>query len=201
MWTEDDNVFLLDETKRLLLDRLMTILSHHPEGLKEHALVQILRKEGIPLFTQGNLSDPLQLFQIHFLLFHILYLLRDHLMEQGKGDVEIHCLMIRIKPASRPCAEGVALMDPLRDYYLDLEHLEKTTREDVVGMIASFWRMLERDQQRHAALQTLGLPGNADRSAIKNRYRQLAKMHHPDAGGNGVLFAKVAAAVAILLKA
>lgn len=47
----------------------------------------------------------------------------------------------------------------------------------------------EPNKQRQArplevkALETLGLPANAEKAAIKKRYKELVKQHHPDANG------------------
>ncbi|MBF0174456.1 MAG: DnaJ domain-containing protein [Magnetococcales bacterium] len=190
-----------DPLKEQLLDRLAAILSLHPMGIKEHALYRILKQERIDPFAQSNLSDHLELFQIHFLLFHLLYLLKARRMQNREGDMEIHCLKIRLKPWPHPLSEGmVTPFDPLQDYYLDLTHLEKTTRTEVETMIDSFWRQWGRYERRGAALELFGLPGEADEGAIRARYRQLAKKHHPDTGGDPIEFRKVAEAAEILMK-
>ena len=184
-----------------LLDRLATILSLHPVGIKEHALYRILKQERIDPFAQSNLNDHLELFQIHFLLFHLLYLLRARLWQNREGDLDIHCLKIQLKPWPHPSQEGmVTRFDPLQDYYLDLTHLEKTTRAEVGTMIDAFWRQWGRHERRGAALERLGLPEEVDDAAIRARYRQLAKKHHPDAGGDPTLFRNIAEATEVLLK-
>jgi len=40
-------------------------------------------------------------------------------------------------------------------------------------------------------LEKLGLPPIADEAAVKKRFRELAKQHHPDTGGDAAEFIKV----------
>jgi curved DNA-binding protein CbpA len=42
---------------------------------------------------------------------------------------------------------------------------------------------MNRREELYEALRTLGLPPLVTRDEIKQRYRQLAKEHHPDRGG------------------
>ncbi|MBF0110468.1 MAG: DnaJ domain-containing protein [Magnetococcales bacterium] len=187
------------QLKERLLDRLATILSSHPNGIKEYALYRILKQEHLHPFANRDLGDPLALFQVHFLLFHLLHLLRQRLFANKTGDLDIHCLKIQIKPwRTPPLKETVTLFDPLHDYYLNLENLEQTTRSEVQSMIDGFWQQLQGTEQREAACKRLDLPMNADRNTIRARFRQLAKIHHPDAGGDPEQFRAIVAAVETL---
>ena len=56
--------------------------------------------------------------------------------------------------------------------------------------------MIERQQ----ALKVLGLPPNATPQQIKRRYRALAKLYHPDRGGNQQQMQRVIAAYEYLTK-
>ena len=40
-------------------------------------------------------------------------------------------------------------------------------------------------------LSRLGLPPDADADAVKRKFRELAKLHHPDNDGNGAAFIKM----------
>ena len=61
-----------------------------------------------------------------------------------------------------------------------------------------FMDMLGQGKQLQAARQTLGVAADADADAIKTAYRRLARVHHPDAGGNAEQFNRVAAAYELL---
>ncbi|MBF0283176.1 MAG: DnaJ domain-containing protein [Magnetococcales bacterium] len=178
---------------------LLAILEAHPAGLKEFDLLQHLRRELPELFPSGALLDSLEMFQTHFLLFHLLYRLRDQLRAEQRGELAIHCLDIRLHPW-RPAENNLpGPPDPLRAYYLDVSRLEGTTRREVEGMLADFWTSYDRWDRRVDSLAALGLPLDAPRETIRRRWRELAKSHHPDHGGDPEAFRRVAEAASQLL--
>lgn len=184
--------FQLSEASALtdLLEALLgELLPAHPAGLKEYALVRILRERGIPPFAASDLSDELALFRVHFLLFHALYRLQERLRHARTGLLRIHCLSIVLLPWNGESA--LEEPDPLRDYYLDASRLTATTREEVGVMLAWFWKRFVAFEGREAALAVLELPRDADPDAIKRRYRELAKQHHPDLGGLPARFREI----------
>ncbi|MBF0447366.1 MAG: DnaJ domain-containing protein [Magnetococcales bacterium] len=183
-----------------LLDQLHAILCEFPAGIKEYALYDRLRKDKIRPFFGINLGDELQLYRIHFLLFHLLYLLQDRLRRTGDQTVEIHCLNICIKPWHPPSDTDVPeLSDPLRGYYKEVARLETVQRQEVSQMISDFWLQFERQDQRSQALAQLGLNDPVENDEIKSQYRKQAKMHHPDRGGDPEQFRIITAAVDVLL--
>lgn len=189
---------------------LLDILSLHPEGLSEYDLLQRLRQDTPPApgmaaadtgveLGPGRFDDNHSLFRTHFLLFHHLYQLRDRLIGQQAGDLEIHTLCIRWLPPHGGNAQQLGQPDPLRAYYLDLSNLTDTTREDVDAMLGRFWSRFSRDERRQEALATLDLQEGADADAIRAQYRRLAMRHHPDRGGDAGRLQAINAAMAILL--
>ena len=182
--------------------RLYDILASRPEGMAEFELLELLRGEEIPLFVENDRHDPLEIFQRHFLLFHLLYGLRDTLHKEQRGDISIHCLKIILQP-QLPDAESSlpAEHDPLRDYYLDLGQLKDLERSDVEAMLDRFWQMYSCYENRDAALAVLGLEGNENREEVTQRYRQLVRKHHPDRGGDPERFRQVKEAAEQLLGA
>lgn len=182
-----------------LLERLRVILSESPAGWKEFDLLQRLRQEGWPTFTYLSPADELTLFRIHFLLFHLLYLLRDRLWAEEEADLEIHCLCIRLHPF-RPNPDHLpGEADPLAGYYRDARHLHETGAGDVAAMLDDFWRLYAHWEGRAEALAQLELPSGASRQEIRHRYRELAKRHHPDRGGDARRFMEVRRAAESLL--
>ncbi|MBF0455206.1 MAG: DnaJ domain-containing protein [Magnetococcales bacterium] len=182
-----------------LLAQLTTLLSRHPEGIKEYELYQQLKKAGIQPFCEGSLTDPLVLFRCHFLLFHLLYTLQDHLRSSQGKDLDIHCLNIQIKPWNPHHNDTLEKVDPLRSYYLDSEQLEQTERQDVEKMMADFWTAFTHWEGGDEALVVLGLEKPVSREKIKKTYRKLAKTHHPDRGGDPTEFRRITAAAKTLL--
>ncbi len=158
-------------------------LRQHAEGFSEHALIQLLRDKDASLLPHGRLRDPLALFQIHFILFHALYLLRDRLWQQQRGHLEISALSIRLAPW-RAGQAGIERADPLREYYLNLDNLEDTGIAEVEELLDRFWLRLGGKEERRAALAELGLRDPVDDATIKRAWRRLAMQHHPDRGGD-----------------
>ncbi len=54
--------------------------------------------------------------------------------------------------------------------------------------------------ERQQALALMGLPPTASRQQIKRRYRELAKKHHPDRGGDSREMQRLVAAYQVLMK-
>ncbi|OLU17467.1 molecular chaperone DnaJ [Pseudomonas sp. PA1(2017)] len=163
--------------------RLLDLLEAAPEGLSEYELMLRLsrwqgRDERLP-------SDTLELFRSHFLLFHTLYRLRDELHAAGRASLQISPLCIRLTPY-QAAESALSEQEPLREYYLDLAHLRDTGAEDVEQMLGAFWVRLHGAEDRQQALAALEFDeqaGELDLGVIRQRYRQLVSLHHPDRGG------------------
>ncbi len=171
-----------DEHLAPLVEFLFDTLRQHPEGLREYELIRRVREADLAGFPDSPLSDPLSLFRSHFLLRHALYQLRERCIEEASHIVEMGALQISLKPY-QPGSAGIAARDPLRDYYDDLSHLDKTDAEEVEQLLASFWRQLAGSERRAAALQVLGLEDPVAFDIVQRQYRRLAMRHHPDRGG------------------
>lgn len=159
------------------------MLEAYPAGLTEYSLLERLSAGGLGDFDVSRLSDPLALFRQHFMLFHLLYRLRDELRGRRAGDLAIHCLEIRLLPYTSGQA-ALGRTDTLRAYYLDLQQLGATDRDAVRALLTGFWRRLGADDRRAQALEVLELADPVDAAAIKRQYRRLAMRHHPDRGGD-----------------
>lgn len=177
---------------------LLEILQLHPEGLSEYELLQRLRSDVRIEFEQDRLDDPQDLFRTHFLLFHHLYRLRGSLRAAQTADLEIQTLAIRLHPFVAPVHQGLSQPDPLCVYYLDLDNLMGTTREDVEQLLGRFWARYGRYDHRSEALAVLELPVEASAEAIRLQYRRLAMQHHPDRGGDQTRLQAINAAMAVL---
>ncbi|ODN42129.1 DNA-J related domain-containing protein [Piscirickettsia litoralis] len=183
---------------------LLNILKAHPHGIKEYELLKQLENLQMIESTPAHMKkNNLDLFQRHFLLFHSLYKLRDYLLIYQCYHLEIHCLNIRLWPYYNPKTTLPAVYEPLRDYYLDLNNLENTSKNDVDDLLNQFWQRYEHQERyrdnKEAALQVLGLDHQADAIIIKKRLGQLRSQHHPDHGGNADCFYKIEQAGKTLL--
>ncbi len=167
---------------------LLSELRAAPQGLSEYQLIrQLAERFPASLFAEpGALQDPLRLFQLHFLLFHQLYRLSDQLAPDSLS-LQIHALSIRLLPRS-DSAPGLQQVDPLRAYYLDWQQWRDTHAEDVQRLLDGFWRRQGRGMvapdELAQALETMELEQPTDARAVKQRYRALVRVHHPDRGGS-----------------
>jgi hypothetical protein len=181
-----------------LIATLRQILPGHPAGLTEHQLFGHLAATGVAVFSRHSIAAPLGLFRAHFLLFHCLYLLRDRLLGEAAGELEIHCTCIVVRPYRRPESVLPDRADPLRSYYLDLARLRETTAQEVRDMLTGFWARLRSWDKRSAALKVLGLEDPVDIEHIRRRHHELALVHHPDRGGDAATLSAINAAVQVL---
>lgn len=185
-------------TARALQTRLHEILKHNPQGISEFELLQQLQQQQDSGFDPAMLRDDLAMFRGHFLLFHALYRLRDELVRDQLGLLDIHVLCIRLLPFAAGETDALAHSDPLRAYYLDLNNLEDTTLDDVETLLGQFWARYLASEKRVDSLHTLGLDASASHGEIEYRYRQLAMQLHPDRGGDAQQFQRLQEAITVL---
>lgn len=177
----------LQETR--LFEDLLDVLHACPEGVNEHSLLKKLDEKGTVTLEPDTFSDNVKLFRTHFLLYNALYQLRDELWKTARGHLEITAVRIQLTSYS-PGKAALQQQDPMRDYYLDIEQLEKTTQVDIETALNSFWKRLHQESVfsggglKAKALETLGLPEGVSAKEIKLSYRRLAMQHHPDRGGD-----------------
>ncbi len=178
---------------------VLELISTRVEGFTEYDLLKALAEQELIEYGTDQSRDSLTLYRTHFLLFHVLYALRDKLRAENSGDLEISPLSIRRLPyVARPSA-ALDVADPLRAYYLDWSHFTETTGSDVDRMLGRFWIKHVRNDRRAEALSVLGLADPVDDETIKQAYRRLAMQHHPDRGGDGIQLREINAAVEVLL--
>lgn len=176
---------------------LEPLLGLGADGLSEHALLTALREREQLAWLRGDTSQHYNLFQRHFLLFHVLYRMQQCDWEEQRAYLEISPLHIQRHPY-RQGGAGLDAADPLRNYYLDLDNLAATSADDVRDMLDGFWQRYLAGEGREEALQLLGLSHPVDRKAIERRYRELSAQHHPDRGGDAAKQAEINKAVEIL---
>lgn len=161
---------------------ILEIIQENPEGLSEYEFMKLLKDGDSPLLNRA-FEDNHTMFKAHFLLFNILYGLRNELWESQLGHLEISPLKIQLRPYIRAEA-ALDNVDKLSAYYLDISHMENTTAEEVDELIASFYRHLGGYDRRQWALEQLGLEDPVDDVTIRKKYKRLVMEFHPDRGGD-----------------
>ena len=186
MKLEDSQLFVLK-------NQVESLLGQEPDGLSEYQLMQRL---GWPAQADSPLLD---LFRRHFLLFHVLYRLRREWRELGCGDIAISPLEIRLCHYM-PQTPGLVDIDPLENYYLDLNHLVTTDETEVAELLGQFATRYHAQDEHDDALALMGLSPPVTWAQIKTRYRQLAYASHPDRGGNTERFQRLNTAMQVLTR-
>ncbi|MBU0901743.1 DNA-J related domain-containing protein [Pseudomonas spirodelae] len=169
-----------------LSEHVLQLLDAAPAGLGEYQLIQQLKARHCTHIPNLPLTDHLVLFRTHFLLFNALYRLRERLWASQRGHLQISALNIQVLPY-QPGSAQLSEHDPLRDYYLDMSQLRDTDEQDVAKLLRSFWSRMQGGEEQQAALELFELSDNPQTltsARIKQRYRQLVSLHHPDRGGS-----------------
>jgi len=169
-----------------LAGQLLELLRQAPEGCSEYLLIQQLKARHSTHIKRLPLTDPLMLFRTHFLIFNALYRLRDRLWQEQNAHLQIGPLNVQLLPYQAGSA-ALSQHDSLREYYLDLRHLEETDEPEVTRLLSSFWDRLQAGEDQRAALELFELDDSSQPLAlatVKYRYRQLVSQHHPDRGGS-----------------
>jgi hypothetical protein len=177
---------------------ILAILDANPLGLTEYDLICRLQ-ENEEMFPLPSESPQLALFRKHFLVMNALYQLQTQLFEKGVY-LAISPLDIRLSPVAEAGVAGLPdgnTVAPLREYYLDWKNFDQTG-EEIEFMLRRFHERYLAIDERLDALRTLGLPADAPWATVKQAYRRLAALHHPDKGGDSARFRAVRAAYELL---
>lgn len=159
-------------------------------------------------FGLENLSgEALELYQLHFLLFHELYKLQREYADRNQY-LHIHFMRTYLLPypSSRHCAyyhpEGHfcesetaetycdfhkdqmgdnALEDvSIKYFYLDEKNYDSIGGEEAEDFIRGIWELMKSWDRVEKSRAILGLPTGFDRAMVKRKFIQLAKTFHPD---------------------
>ena len=186
-----------------LLEMLRQNSLSSESGLSAHDLLQQLAHH--PVFEQLselNSQPQLQLFRKNFLLMNGLYQLQRSL--QGGGIyLSVSALESRFetKAAGRADSRELEQADPVRDYFLDWSNFHETDEQDVLALLEGFWLRYFSAGELTDARARLGVEAGASAAEIKQRYRELAALHHPDKGGDEATFIEIRQAYEQLIRA
>jgi len=178
-----NNMIDLSENTGIIQHSLIKILEQMPEGISEYELIHKIKDE-LEIDDNNQLfRDSYKLFTVHFFLFHSLYHLRERLWSEKKWILEITPLKIRLTPWLPVDSTTISDTDHMSDYYMDINNLEQTGKDDVETLLNCFWqRYLSLDEKQHA-LQVMELKEPVNMNDVSMQYRKLAMKYHPDRGG------------------
>jgi hypothetical protein len=171
---------------------ILDYLNQQGGAVKEHELLSYIEQEHPEFFAPLLIADQKSpsLFKKHFYLFHQLHHLNNALLPINQCLI-ISALEIRIC-LIKDAGNQVGHNDGLKSFYLDEANLHLSDQE-ISQMLQAFWQKYMAVEQKAEAIEILGLQGESDLtiSSLKKRYNQLAKLHHPDKGGNDAEFVKI----------
>lgn len=168
-----------------LVDEIRRILYEYPAGMSEYELINHLERQFVNETDQSTIfRDSLQLFQVHFIVFHVLYRIRQELWNDGLGILDINPVSICIREYMDHASDSLAQPDPLAEYYGDLANLENITADEIDQMLGKFWATFVTAADKQEAMEILELSEPLDMQVIRERYRRMVMRHHPDRGGS-----------------
>jgi len=178
---------LLEQQIQHLLVAVEHELRDAPTGMNELSLIKTLQRPPWELLGDVSFNEPEKLYPVHFLLFHVLYRLRDLLSETGESlrisPLNI-CLGAQDVVGGKGLPDGV---DTLRQFYLDLSQY-RMPEDAIHRMMDDFWAGCPGEgpaqSETKAAAQVFGFEGvPPDFPAVKQRFRRAVMRAHPDRGG------------------
>ena len=178
----------LDRHVPLLAAAVEACLREAHGGLSELALIRQLQAPPWQLIGPVDYANPAALYPVHFLLFHVLYRLRDELADQGE-TLSISPLTITLTRADVVAGTGLPdHEDPLRAFYLDLDQYNMP-EQDILGMVNDFWAgRAGQAPARGSATEAARVLGFDTLPAafpeVKHRFRRAVMQAHPDRGGD-----------------
>lgn len=177
-----------------LLSAVAALLSEHPEGLSEWALLTALRQtEQLPPEASGD--EPLALFRAHFRVMHALHRLADDAPAGQHLSLNPLCLRWHsAAPDGATLPTTDAAPAALRRYYLDWSNYTGTDADGVQSLLTGFWRRQLARSVAPEACAELGVGITAGWDEIVQAYRQLVTQHHPDHGGDAERFHRIRSA-------
>jgi len=183
----------LDAALEDQVQHLLVAVEHElrlaPAGLSELELIRLLQQTPWQLIGEVSFSEPENLYPVHFLLFHVLYRLRDRLSETGETlDLSPMCIRLEPLPEGAEGQRSPASVDNLRAFYLDLAGY-RMPASTIQRMMDDFWAGRPgsslQPEELVAAANVLGFEEVPDSFAtVKQRFRRAVMQAHPDRGGD-----------------
>jgi hypothetical protein len=185
-------------TKNLLVPIIRALLldCHGRVKLTE---LYALAKESLDELIQTTPDQHflLNTFSENFLLMNAIYQIQQQDYDAG-FYLLFDGLYIHYQSIEKCEAFGMELSQPkdvMADYYLDWSNYDAVDLSELQSMMQRFWSRLSDSDQLTQAFQTLEIDDANQQEVslklIKNQFKKLSLIHHPDKGGNQAQFVAV----------
>ncbi|MCP4717345.1 MAG: DnaJ domain-containing protein [Deltaproteobacteria bacterium] len=195
------------ETRLAEIDR--AALERHLEALSGPCYEAELYRIIFPEVTLSTV-DALTLYENHFLLFHVLYLLQENYYALGRY-LHVHFMRTCLVPypdeglcrfyhdetgtfCGEACQDGRTCCPfhgeqigdheletlSLRCFYLDKINFSKLNSDNADVFINGTWEVMRFYPEYQESLVIMDLPESADIAMIKKKFKSLARQYHPD---------------------
>lgn len=178
-----------------LEQQLETLLLRRYGEITEQQLLSLLQLKPLSKITDSQLA----LFQLHFVLYHLLYRIAERWAQTETAFLEIGLAQIKISPWQ---SDLPMLTDSKGAYYADWGNYWRMTPIALSERLTQFWQSY---QQRYGnatsialsddeALSLLQLDWPCSLSELKKAFRKQSLKHHPDRGGDKQSFVRLSLA-------
>ncbi|MCE0558184.1 MULTISPECIES: DNA-J related domain-containing protein [unclassified Motilimonas] len=166
------------------IEPIFELLLNTQQPLKIHDIGQALK----PL-QQAQLDDDpnSHLFKLNFLIMNALYQLQDELINEYYLQISSLHIELLVKPERDIQLVNTSTTHNLKAYYLDWQNY-LTSNEEIAQLLAQFWQQFQQQPTQPSslseqqALELFQLNEDATFAEIKQRWRELALIYHPDRG-------------------
>ena len=188
-----------------ICSHIFTFIREANQPVGEYRLIRHLDEHDCFVEFQQEPAN-LRLFRKHFITRHCLYTLQQNLSPEWLLDIGMMEICLRrIGSGSDVFGEGMPSQlnianTTLRDYYLDLTHLERADVATVEALLKGFWQRLAVQSKYSEAITVLELGDRVTWDEAQLAYRRKAQRAHPDRGGSAAEFAAIQEAYEVLRK-
>ncbi|MDP5036183.1 DNA-J related domain-containing protein [Alishewanella sp. SMS8] len=183
-----------------LEQELETLLSRRYGDITEQQLLSLLKLKSFSQVADSQLA----LFQVHFVLYHLLYRIAARWAANETAHIEIGLARIKILPWQDALP---ATPDTKAAYYAEWQNYWRMTPMGLTERLNQFWQFY---QQRYLsppdvklsddeALRLLALQWPCSQVELKKAFRKQSLKHHPDRGGDQQAFVRITLAYKKLL--
>lgn len=184
-----------------LESELESLLLRRYGEISEQQLFQLLQLKKISTLTDSQLA----LFQLHFVLYHLLYRIAKRWAETETAYLEIGLARVKILPWQN---DLLCLSDSKQAYYSDWSNYWRMTPLALSERLTQFWQFYQKRYGEKAivelsdddALSLLQLSWPCSVSELKKAFRKASLLHHPDRGGDKQRFVRISLAYRKILQ-